>query len=763
MDWITWFGSFLFISLGFFFRRCHKFYFFCLYVAFFQIGICILLTFTHQVEIPKSTLEMTGIVINQPIKKKYFHQEKLYFIFQSEKIKSSTSTWDDIKIKFYANITYAPNTQIEYGDRIRIYGKCWQPESQLDRMMMDAYDATLRVERDSVQILSKGHVNFFKYNIYALRQFLISKIESSISHSSRSIIQAIILGDKSNITPAIRDSFSKSGTSHLLALSGLHIALIVAILYFLLIKMVRLPNDVVQLCIFVILPLYCVLTGAAVSTLRATTMCEIILFGKLINRRIEWINLLLFSAFIMLLNNPIYIFKLGFQLSFLTLLVLIFCSYDLNDWRKNIVSPFILYVYHNISNHCIVRVVLNFFIYLINSFVFSFFACLATILLIADYFHLVVPIAPIANLVMIPFMTLIVGGGMFFCIAQFIHPMIQSISGYYLSICTETLIKMSVFFSSFKFSYIRFPSPDWIDYIIFYGCLGLFFCRKTFKISLMRYSIILLLFFNFYCWKDILPPQFLKVCFIDVGHGDASLIQLPKGGTILVDTGKGDINSNTSFDVAPFLWDEGIRVIDVIIITHPDWDHYGGLSYLLKEFDVKHIFVNGDKGSRTYHKILNQTHVPITILNARTQMTLDASIVIEVLHPYDSWIADESIHKNDNSIVFLLKYQNKQILFTGDADEMAVEHLVHVYGDQLASDILKVPHHGSHLGKYSENFFKLVQGKYAVISTSKYNRFNLPNEDMLHLLFQNGYQILQTSECKSISFVLDTDGIRLIK
>ena len=242
---------------------------------------------------------------------------------------------------------------------------------------------------------------------------------------------------------------------------------------------------------------------------------------------------------------------------------------------------------------------------------------------------------------------------------------------------------------------------------------------------------------------------------MDVGHGDAAFIQFPGQGNLLVDTGIGGDWDQGKLTVAPFLWSQGITHLDGILITHPHFDHYGGLAYLLKEFSVGTVFDNGNRAVPEYEKYFSGANVERKTLNRGDALLGNSLALMEVLHPPKSWISPDAVSPNDQSIVVQLQYGRQTILLSGDAEEKALMEMMRVYPD-LKADILKVPHHGSHDHLPGELFFNQVNPKVSIISEAEKNVYGLPSPKTVQILQNLNSRIYQTGIEGAVTY--KTDG-----
>lgn len=259
----------------------------------------------------------------------------------------------------------------------------------------------------------------------------------------------------------------------------------------------------------------------------------------------------------------------------------------------------------------------------------------------------------------------------------------------------------------------------------------------------------------------------LKVTFLDVGQGDCALIETPDGKNILVDCG----NSTKTFDngektIAPLLRRKGIDRIDMIILTHLHMDHIGGVNYLLKNFEIGNIIESGQDHitdfTRETDSLISLKNVKRTIVRSGDMIQDFKDMRLYFIYP-DKAHADASDHPtfgnlNNGSVVFILKYRETEILFTGDVEAAGELFIRDNYKDFLNTDILKAGHHGS-ITSSTIPFILKNTPKIAVISCGKFNKFNHPSEIILNRLKRSDAEIFRTDNEGAV--IIESDGYEI--
>lgn len=248
---------------------------------------------------------------------------------------------------------------------------------------------------------------------------------------------------------------------------------------------------------------------------------------------------------------------------------------------------------------------------------------------------------------------------------------------------------------------------------------------------------------------------FLTVAFLDVGQGDAIYIETPEGVQVLIDGGPDASVLRELPKVMPW-WD---RSLDLILATHADKDHIGGLVDVLTRYEVDEIVRTENESdtavSSAFVLVSADEQVPIHIARAGDTISFGASTTLRILSPRSDTTAWES---NTASIVAQLTYGETEFMLTGDAPLSIEQYLARTHGGTLESEVLKLGHHGSRTST-AEEFLRVVAPEYAVVSASADNRYGHPHEEVIDRVEQAGIELLSTAEAGTIVF--KSDGQRV--
>jgi competence protein ComEC len=596
-----------------------------------------------------------------------------------------------------------------------------------------------------------------------LRLALSRSIDRVLPLKHASFVRIMVLGERNSVGERLEEGFRAAGATHALSVSGLHLAVVVS-LVFLLFRWgvsciawfaLRFPPDrVAALLSLPLVWLYTFMTGEAVATVRSAWMATILLGGTLLGRPSSLAASMAFAALVMLVGNPLLFVDVSFQLSFVSVMALgLFAHMFLDDPSGQ--SPGI--------QHRIWR-------WLKGSLSATFAASLVTAPLVAHHFGEFTPAAPAGNLLLVPLVELVVlPCGLFGAILGLIHPWLAFIplklaglgAGLSLLIAEGFRVIAPVL-------HIRRPNVfEMLGLLLAAGAL-LWGIRKSGQ-ARMRWwkacGFMLAIAIGSLVVRDLQRrwSRDFSITFLDVGQGDAALVESPGGFVALVDGGG---RYDQSFDtgariIEPVLRARGINHLDLVVLSHPHPDHLNGLFRILERFQVDAIWTNGDRGGNPKYddfvRLAARHGIPIL---APVQ-TVHGPLTIQVLGPWldGNIAAPPELGTNDASLVLRLVFAGKAILLPGDIAEAGEFELLGQsdLGAILASLVLKVPHHGS---RYSsgEAFIDGVQPTLAVVSAGRFNSFGLPHPQAMARYTRRGIAILRTDQHGAINIRILPDG-----
>ena len=687
------------------------------------------------------------IIFGTILEKEYYPEQGKYSL--KFKVNQIEKEGQKRKVKGITLINiYTGNCPYEYGDVLRIQGRLVKPiaKNNYGEFDYELYLAQRRIftysniwQDKDIQKIGEERINLLiSFSVY-VRNKIKGIIGNLIDSPYDSLLIGMLLGEKTYLSPEVKDVFIESGIMHILAISGLHIGIITFAL-FAFFNFLHIPKRIKIISIIVILIMYASITGFRPSVVRASIMFSILIIGKLINRKGNLYTSLFLAALIILLINPLTFYNAGFLLSFVVTFFVIYLSPIFQELFFNIVE------------------------WIRKPLSVSMAAWLGIFPLSAYFFYKVSLIAIITNIVIVPLATIaVILGFITFFMGLMSIPLANLMANinYYVLILITSLAKL---FSSLPFSYIHIAQPSIISIFLYYSLIFLvieisyrkiFSAKLKIKFIILTLSAVLIVIIV----QIFYPLDNLKVNFINVGEGDCILIETPKKSNILIDGGG---TPQGSFDVGnkiviPYLRRKGIDKINLLILTHPHLDHLEGLLPILREFKVDMVLDSGLTCDipeyNEFISLIKNKNIPYHQAKADDNFIFGKNLELLLLNPLNNYDCYDESDFNNASIVVKLFYKNSKFLFTGDIEEEAEKRML-IWQNILKSDILKVAHHGS-LSSTSLEFLNEVDPIIAVISVGK-NNFGHPSPKIIERLQGKNIRIYRTDENGTI--IIRTDG-----
>ncbi|HAS05064.1 MAG TPA: DNA internalization-related competence protein ComEC/Rec2 [Dehalococcoidia bacterium] len=619
--------------------------------------------------------------------------------------------------------------------------------------------------------------------VYSLRSELSQSLTRVLPEPQASLAQAMLLGIRSNIPDDLKEDFSLTGTAHLLAISGLHTAIVAGIMLGIGLALFGRRHYLYIWLALSVIWLYAILTGLQAPVVRSAIMASIFLAAELTGRQRNAITALVFAAAVMAACDPQVIYTASFQMSFSAMCGLIFILPVLQSLGNNMInrlpdrSPTVLKITKLTYDSLAVTL-----------------AALAGVLpLIAYYFGIISIVSPLATLLILPVLIgIIVLGTLTAATGLFLLPLSQ-IFGWLLWLILSYMIVIVEGFAGLSIAYIDTGSFNTIYVWIYYIGLAViiwaanrygfftptvkeeaeytrlsgktkdrkeqpeqnFLLRRPVKITALLIITAVVLVFSS---VNAAPDDKLHVSFLDIGQGDAVLLQ--KGNIqVLIDGGPSGQALNLALsEKMPFR----DRTIELVVLTHPHDDHITGLVEVLKRYKVEHILTTKSESYLPVYdewlSLIEEKSIPVTLAQAGQQINIDNAI-IDVLNPQREYFEDTGADIDNNSIVLNVAFGEISFLLTADVGKYAELELI---TDRLIpqATILKVGHHGSS-SSTSVEFLNVCRPQVAVISVGTDNDYGHPNEEVNERLVEimGEQNIYRTDKNGTIEFI--SDGMRL--
>jgi len=668
-----------------------------------------------------------------------------------------------------------------YGDVLKVTGELETP-LQLEDFDYKSYLARQGIYTiiyyPRVEVLERGQGSKPLQWIYSLREHLSVSLTRALPEPQGSLAQAILLGLRNNIPDSLYEAFSRTGIAHLLAISGLHISIIIAMFLSFGILVFGRQRSIYIWLTLAITWIYALLAGMHPPIIRAAIMGSLFLIAEYLGRQRSAIIALAFAAAVMVGVQPDLLWTISFQLSFLAMAGLILLYPYFQAWgRKGVAFLF--------SAKARVAAVGNI---ITDGFAATLAAIIAVGPLIAYNFGVISLVALPATFFSLPALPFIIVTSALVAFVGLIASVAAQVLGLLAWLFLSYLILVVQGFDALPHSSVEISSVSawyiWGYYAILVGVIALFNRRNQladFSSKLAsgikkvtkgipkphlgfstKWLVLPLLIAAILVWAVALtsPDDKLHVTFLDVGQGDAILIQAPSGKDILIDGGPDFQKINLELSEKLPFWD---RTIDLVVCTQPQADHITGLVEVIQRYKVKQVLEPGlSYNSSIYQEWLNvveNKRMEHNIARAGQEIDLGSGIKMEVLNPPEGLFEETSHDVDNNGVVLRLTWGKFSFLFTADIREEAEFNLIGQRAN-LKSTVLKIAHHGSSTST-SQQFLAAVDPEVTVICVGADNPFGHPSPDVMERLIDRLGEdnVYRTDKDGTIEFI--TDGERL--
>ncbi|KUP06047.1 hypothetical protein Q73_09760 [Bacillus coahuilensis m2-6] len=559
----------------------------------------------------------------------------------------------------------------------------------------------------------------------------IERIEGIFGYSVP-LVQALVFGHREGIEESILDAYQEIGVIHLLAISGLHVSVITVWLFLLFIRL-GITKEWAKGFLLIVLPLYVLLTGAAPPVIRASSMAMLLFFFSFMRFKIAMIDLVSITFLLQLILSPYEIMTVSFQLTYMVCYALVLSA------------P---------------KILTNTGSYMYSMLTISITSFLGSLPILVNTFFEVSLIGLLVNVVYVPLFTVILLPLSLFCyLCTLLSTSWAEIPIRLLNSIVQWTDSLTLWISERRVTTFITGKLNLMEMIgLILGVIAFYiFWEKKRLLGLLLISLSLM----FYVVVDERLDNKGYVYIVDVGQGDSIIIDLPRNeGVIMIDTG-GIVSFGEEIERASiykltldqFLNSKGIGAIDLLLLTHGDYDHIGGAKDLILDRKVKElVYSTGSEKVEEMQKILKVAETRGVIhrpIRAPFKWETPSS-TFQLLHP-----SDDQYEGNNDSLVILAELGGVKWLFTGDLESEGESVITKKY--EIDADVLKVGHHGSHTST-SLSFLKEVSPEYAIISAGKNNSFGHPHKDVVERLKAEGVTILSTRENGGITYTFTGSG-----
>ena len=703
--------------------------------------------------------------------------------------------------------------EFHYGQRLRIRGRIRTPQTYGDPGVFDrrtylldnGIAATLSAKTTDVDVLPGNGGTRLGALRAGVRRSLLQHVLAlqtpegrgwrifSISKSDAALLAAMILGERSLLDQNMKLDFQRTGSYHLLVVSGMAVA-VLAFSVFWLMRILRLPDPAATIGSVIFVGLYVSVTDLGAPVQRAALMCVVYMLVRLLYRERNPLNALGAAALVALIADPKALFDAGFQMTFLAVLTIAGIAAPIMDRTTAVYRKALTHIestgydLHLLPKQAqlrldlrmvlgrlelllprwIVRLLvlggLKLALRTIDLALISALMQAALALPMALYFHRATTLALPANLAVVPIMSLLLPIAIGTTLLSYLGTWLVFIPRGLTAILLHFISAGVVTFARFRAADLRVPDPAaWVVALCIATIAACFLTARR-RFTLILCSCLLLAVADvclIYARKPDVIAGKLEVTAIDVAQGDSILVITPLGKTLLIDAGGLLGAGRSGLDVGEevvsnYLWSRGIAHLDAVALTHAHGDHLGGMPTVLKNFRPSNLWLAPSPPVQAYLDLIAQAkELRIPVLQRVAGDKFDfGGAHFDVLAPSsDAYLAPKRV--NDASMVLKIAFGTASALLEGDAERREESLIAPQIG---AVNVLKVAHHGSSTSSIPA-LIDAIRPQFAVISVGKFNRYGHPRSEVLRRLGDSGACTFRTDSEGAISFYLDQNGV----
>lgn len=620
-----------------------------------------------------------------------------------------------------------------------------------------------------------------KEGLYQLRRVLSRRIDELLPEEEASVIKTMLLGEKGELDEELKGLYQRNGIAHILAISGLHISMLGMGLYKLLRRLGVKIVPAAVMCGMMIL-LYGMMTGFAVSSVRAIVMFLLQMLAVSIGRTYDMVTAVAVAAVLLLLSQPLYIYHSGFQFSFLCVVGI------------SLLQP----VLCNVRSR------------LLQKLLSGLSMTVVTLPVYLGCFYQLPVYSVLLNFVVLPLMSILMGAGLVMLAAGFLYQPVGILIGSVVVGVLAIYKRLGLLCEQLPMHLWTPGAPDvWqiAVYLLLLALIALFgrtrikekryrrekaaggiWCitakkhgRQTARKGAMGYSLgsVYRYLTRYglpvrYCWCMVavgvlvislrFRPELL-VTFLDVGQGDCIFVQEQDGTSYLVDGGSSSVSEAGRYRILPFLKYQGAARVKAVFVSHADEDHCNGICEMLVQAQREGITIENlvlpdiaeackEENYMELVTLAGQQNIPVTYLHTG-QSIREGGVTFRCLHPDEGYASEDA---NEASMVLCATYQDFSLLLTGDVEGQGESLLTErLQEEAMQVDVLKAAHHGS---RYSttEAFLQTVNPAVAVISCGATNSYGHPHEETLERLTQADVTWFATKDHGAVSVLVERNG-----
>ncbi len=711
------------------------------------------------------------------------------------------------------------------GERVRAVVRLLRPEtyrdpgvwSRADYLLDEGITASASVASDRVERLGQEPGAFLACRVSGWQHASTARLLAlpaamrwlpaplRLSEDDAAMLAAMVAGDRTYLTHALRVGFERTGSFHMLVVSGFHLAIVAACILWIA-RRLRVPRVPATVLTIAASFAYALFTGFATPVQRSLWMVTLYLVGRLVYRERNALNTIGFAALCLLVVSPRSLFDSSLQMTLLAVIAIAGVAAPL---LQGTIHPYLtamrdlplvaidiklaprLAEFRLMMRMVAERIeragnrwlawrlfpwIVRFAIRFAELVVISCVVELAMTLPMAAYFHRITIFALPVNLLILPLLVVLMPAALLTLLLLVVWPAAAVVPAMVVALVMHFGVGLVRLFGTMALGDFRIPNPLLWQSAVFCALLGAaivlaheslgprtrWMPRGTKWMRRSAWAALAIAALVAVMPRPLERPKGAMLMeAIDVGQGDSLLVITPDGKTLLIDGGGfggGPKQAPQDFDigeevVSPALWARGIRHLDVVALSHAHSDHMGGLPAVLRNFHPDELWVGNNPKFGAYEALLDEAaalHVRVRSFRAGDAFSF-GSTQVNVLAPFRDYVPGAEPSNND-SLVLHVGYGATSVMLEGDAEAPIEQAMLAEQG--LASTLLKVGHHGSITSTRPE-FLARVSPQWAVISSGLHNRYGHPREEVLEELQEAHVRTLRTDVNGISCFVMD--------